>query len=60
MATEKAERLNDTELANEIVSLESGEKKLILNDDENGRPVNVGLLILPVLKRTLQLRKERK
>jgi hypothetical protein len=58
MSREKANSMTDEELAEEIAKLESGTRKLILHD-ETGRPVNVGLLALPMLKRVQQERQNK-
>jgi hypothetical protein len=58
MTLDKAKRLNDDELANEIAQLESGERKLRL-PDENGKLVLLNPLILRVLRREIENRKQR-
>ena len=55
MAVEKAKRLTDDELTEEIAQLESGRKKLRLTN-ERGRGVPLNELILPVLRREQERR----
>jgi uroporphyrinogen-III synthase len=49
MARDKAERLTDDELAEEIEQLESGKRKLRLRD-ERGRPVLLNGMYLAVFR----------
>ena len=58
MAREKAERLTDKELAEEIEQLQSGKRKLRLRD-EQGRPVPLNDIILAVFKRIQEERTRR-
>lgn len=57
MALDKAERLTDEELAEEIKQLESGKRKLRLRD-ERGRPVPLNDMILAVFRRVQEERKK--
>ena len=58
MVIEKASSMTDAQLVEEVAKLESGTKTLVLHD-ETGRPVNVGLLALPLLKRIQQERQNK-
>ncbi len=58
MAREKAERLTDKKLAEEIEQLQSGKRKLRLRD-EQGRPVPLNDIILAVFKRIQEERTRR-
>ena len=58
LATQKAQRLTDEELAEEIRRFESGEQKLYA-PDEHGRRVPLHPLILPVLKNEQERRKRK-
>jgi hypothetical protein len=52
MALDKAKRLNDHELSEEIAKLESGKQKLRLRD-ERGRPVPLNGMFVNVYKQVL-------
>jgi hypothetical protein len=56
MALDKANRLNDDELAEEITKLESGKQKLRLRD-ERGRPVPLNGMFVDVYKQVLAERR---
>ena len=57
MALDKAERLNDAELAEEIGQLESGNRKLRLRD-ELSRAVPLHPIILEVFRHVAEKRKK--
>jgi len=57
MALDKAERLTDAELAEEIAQLESGKKKLRVRDDR-GRAVPLYPIILRVFRQVAEKRKK--
>jgi hypothetical protein len=55
MALDKAERLTEAELAEEIAQLQSGKKKLRVRD-EPGRPMPLNPIVLAVLRREAEKR----
>jgi hypothetical protein len=57
MAVDKAARLTDEQLTEEIAKLESGKTKLRVRD-EQGRAVPLNDLVLPVFRREQEKRKK--